>query len=312
MGRQMRRRAPACKQWRVDARYANPAPIQKGVGVARVSISAVWDRTTEFLGERSGAVLAIAGPAIAGCLFAQQLTQKLLEEQPVANSVVSILLQLPLLWAQLQVMALAIDPAVTPAEAVQRASNRMPATLLLWLVLLAVVAATMIPVGVLLAASGVPIERVAALGPNADPQAVAALIPQGAVPFLLATLFYLGIVAVALLVLFLRWTLIYVVGLVEALALPALRRSWQLTRRMTLPLLGVSLLYGLVTLVATLAAQTVVGTVLALVFGKSDGFGIVAIGAALATACVAAAMTVVAASFIAKFYLAARRAEDLG
>lgn len=81
---------------------------------------------------------------------------------------------------------------------------------------------------------------------------------------------------------------------------------------MTLPLLGVSLLYGLVTLVATLAAQTVVGTVLALVFGKSDGFGIVAIGAALATACVAAAMTVVAASFIAKFYLAARRAEDLG
>lgn len=280
--------------------------------MARVSISAVWDRTTEFLGERSGAVLAIAAPVIAGCLFAQQLAQKLLEGQPVAGALVSILLQIPLLWAQLQVMALAIDAAVTPAEAVQRASNRLPATLLLWLVLLAVVAATMIPVGLLLAASGVPLDRIAALGPNAEAQAVAALIPQSAAPYLLATLFYLGVVAFVLLVLFLRWTLIYVIALVEAVALPALRRSWHLTRRMTLALLGVSLLYGLVTLVATLAAQTVVGAVLALLFGRGDGFGIAAIGGALATALTAAAMTVVAAAFIAKFYLAARRAEELG
>lgn len=284
--------------------------------MARVSISAVWDRTTEFMSERTSAVLAVAAPVIAATLFAGELGQRLFATTPGMgpgmSGLVPILLQLPLLWAQLQVMALAIDPAVTPAEAVQRATNRLGAALLLWLVLLAVVIAAMLPVVALVLASGLPLDRLATLGPNPPPEAIQALIPPSAAPALLFALLYLMAAAVVIWVLYLRWGLVYVVTLVEAIGLPALGRSWRLTRGMTLALLGVSLLYALVAVVTALAAQTVVGTLLGLIFGRDGGLGVAGLGSALVSALVGAVMTVLATGFLAKFYLAARRAEDLG
>lgn len=278
--------------------------------MARISVSAVWDRTTEFIGDRTGAVLAVAAPAILAALVAQQIAQRVLADAPVASAIAGLALQIPLLWAQLQVMALAIDPAVAPAEALQRATNRLPAALLLWLAMFMVAVAAMVPLGVLLAASGVPFERIVALGPEADPAAIAALIPKSAAPFLLTAILYLFAAGIALLILFLRWAVVYVVALVEAVALPALGRSWRLTRGMTLALIGVALLYGLVATVAALAAQTVVGAVLGLIFGRGGELGVASLGGGIAAAIVATAMAIVAAAFLAKFYLAQRRLED--
>lgn len=278
--------------------------------MARVSISAVWDRTTDFMSDRAGAAMGMAAPAIFAALVAYGFAARLSGGANGLAFLALMLLQIVALWGQLQIMALAIDPAVTPAEAVQRATNRLPAVLLLLLVLLAGMVVIALPGLAMILGSGLDFQKLASLGPNPDPEQVRALIsPRAASLVAAAALYGLLALAVATFVL-VRLGLVYVIALVEAVALPALRRSWVLTRQMSLALAGVGLLYAVVSLVATSAAQGVAGTVLGLFFGSDDGFGVTSIATVLVGAVVSTPLVMLSAAFTAKFYLAQRRAEE--
>jgi hypothetical protein len=84
----------------------------------------------------------------------------------------------------------------------------------------------------------------------------------------------------------------------------AIPRAFRLTRGLTWKLVGVVILYAIVSIVAQWAAQGVFGSVLALIAG---GEGPVTLAGVLTGAIVAAvqtAFTVLAAAFTAKLYLA--------
>lgn len=278
----------------------------------RVDISAVWDRATEFLGDNLATLIPIALPWIYLPLVVQTALAPLGKEAgglAMAVQAGSFVLTLVGIWGQLQVLALAIDPARGAGGARAVATSRIVPVLAITLVLGLGALLLVAPIGVALGIAGFDFQAVmqaSAAGTPVPP-------PPGMTP---AISLFIPFYALALMVVLLwaavRLALVNAVQLAEGGRFGAIGRSFALTRGRTLALVGVLLLFVIVSLVATLAAQTVFGAIFALVLGGEGTVTAATVLTALAVAAVSTAFTLLSAAFVGKFYVAARAQEAIG
>ncbi|MET4895583.1 hypothetical protein RN629_00245 [Sphingomonadaceae bacterium jetA1] len=267
-----------------------------------VRIGSLWDSTQQVLAGRAGMLAPFAAigfvlPSVMQLLLLPGTTQT----PGAAMGIVAIVVMLVSiglsLWGQMAIMALATHPATTQGAAAHAAMARLPATLGIVAIMVLVAAAVMVVPVVVLGMSGYDFE--AAMAAAGNPARMPA-VPAGAALFVLAYMLVTGVVAIWL---GMRLIPVYAVVLNERRGLGAFRRSIALTRRMTWRLLGVTLLFGIVLTVATLAAQGVTGIAFRLILGAERIAWAQGI-AALAGSIVTAGFMTLAYVFVARLYVA--------
>lgn len=273
--------------------------------MVKVSVSAVWDRATEFLGDNIAPVIAIALPFI----YLPQLVQNSL--QPIASDptssgiviFVSFVAILVGIWGQLQVMALALDPGRPAGDARAVASVGLLRVIVVSILLSIATLMLFVPIFGALWGAGIDFEAVA----RASASGTAPPPPPG----MTASIGWFLVLYATAMALFLIWAgvrlfVVNTVILAEGKMLEAIARSFQITRGHTLALIGLMLLYGIVSFVAVLAAQTVFGSIFGLVLGGEGRITIATVMTAAVSAMVATAFALLLASFAVHFYLAVR------
>ena len=266
----------------------------------------VWDRTTEFCSGNLASIMPIAvlliflplsiqgnlAPLAAGSSAAAMLLIRLLN---LAMAILS-------LAGQLAIVALAIDPRRTAGQATAVARARVIPTMAMVLILMAGAAVVVAPALAMTVAAGI------------DPMSMASLdtAPAASVPPSLAyaLIGYGGVAGLVLLWIAARIALLYPVVVVERRGTGALARSFALTRGLALAIIGVMLLYAVVSTVAVLATKAVFGSVLAIVAGGTDPLSIGSVVTATIVGAVTTAFTVLGAAFTTKLYLAASASPD--
>jgi hypothetical protein len=274
----------------------------------RVTMSGVWDRTSEVLAQRQAPLGLIAAASLwLPAVIQQALTGATLGEAPPAaaggaaagaGGLVALLVALVGLWGKLALVAVASEPGATARGAWRLAGRRLPA--MVGLSLLVVLGVILLAVPLMVAMA--PYTAAAALAGADGGRALFAAMPAGRRDFLIV--YVLGL-AIALLCLFVRLCVLNPVVVNEARGIGSFRRSLEVTRGHFWQLLGVTLLFGLVIWVAVYATQTVVGTVAALLIGTRHAAA-VALVTTIFTAAVGAVGSVVALVFTAQFYDARR------
>lgn len=270
---------------------------------AKVGMGQVWDKTTAFVEEHRGAVTTIAIVAILlpTVLSAnlQAVAATLTGPASAALALFALVLTVAALWGQVAITALAVEPARGRA-ALAHATRRLPAIVGVSLVLLVALALLTVPVGVILAGYGVDMAAVSTGAADAVPAAAAAW-----------TFVYLILILPVLLWLAARLLLLTPVILEERRGLGAIARAFRLTRGLGAKLVGVVLLYAIVSLVVVSAVQFVFGFLLALAAG---GDGPVTVATVLTSVAVAAASTVLAVfqgAFVGVLYRAVASPVDV-
>ncbi|HEV7288396.1 hypothetical protein [Sphingomonas sp.] len=262
-----------------------------------VSMGSVWDRTAEFLSDNLGSLLPIALLAI---FVPSTISANLSGLQQNATPGTAMLLGLGVFllamisfWGQLAVTALAIDPA-QGHQASRVATRRFPAALLLMIVLVVVMVALMIPVGVMLAVGGVDMTSLQGSAMPDIPPSVAVWV----------FLYFLVVLVLAVWV-FARLAVVIPSVVGDRLAIGAITRSWRLTRGVALKIVGVLILYGIVSIVANLAATTAFGAVMYLVAGRGEeGISLASVLTTIVGGAVSTGFTVLGTAFLAKLYIA--------
>ena len=279
--------------------------------LARVNISAVWDRATEFLGDNIAVLLPIALPFIYLPQLAQGIVQPLAKLPNLAwiAQLIGFVAILITIWGQLQILVLAIDPDRRVSDARSTATARVAVVVGVSILLVVALMLLAAPIGIALSVAG--FDWQAAMAANAAGTRI--VPPPGmtagiALFILLYTLLMVAVIIWASA----RLVLVNAAIAVERRGIGAIARSFALTRGNALALIGLLILYSVVSFVATLAAQTVVGAVLGLLIG---GTGPVTIATVLTAAVVAAVATTFAllfSAFVGKFYAAVRAQEVVG
>lgn len=262
-----------------------------------VKMGTVWDRTAEFLSDNIAAVVPIALLAFfvpaciggnfaalsVGATFSLMLVLRLIQ---LAFAVLS-------LWGSLAITAMALD-MTADQSAGTIALHRLPKAILVSLVMLAAVVVLVLPIPGVLAANGYDMAAAASGNPPAMSGGMA----------LFVSLYGLAL-AVVLLWLFARLSVATPLIVREREGLGALGGSWHLTRGVALRIVGVILLYVVVSWVAQLAANTVFGSIFTLVAGTdSGGLTLAGVLTSIVVAAVQTAFMVLAPAFLAKLYLA--------
>lgn len=264
-----------------------------------VRIGDVWDSTTDVLAGRSGLLVPIAALAFA----LPPILQAGVRLYGGASAGVALLASLiglaglvAILWGSLAVAAVASDPATTRADAGRLARVRLGKGLAVVLVLIAAVILLTLPIVIALASTGFDFRAAAAQQAAGQMPAIA---PGARLFISLYGLFLLalGLWAGA------RLFLLYVVVLNENRGIGALGRSIQLTRGMTAKLVGVVVVLTIAYLVASAAAQSVVGLVARLALGPQNVATALFL-AAVAGALLTAAFTTIVQVFAARLYAA--------
>ena len=269
-----------------------------------VRVGVVWDRTVAFLGERTGALMAIAfctlvlPNAITGALEPMRATAG-----TGVRGLVGLLLivgGLVSLWGQLAVTALALGKVEAAGAALRHGGRRLPAMIGVALVLLVAFLLATAPLAWLAMVSG---------GTRMDMEGVRIAMTGGR----RGTIALLAIVYAALgLWMSARLSLLMPVVVGERLGLRAIPRAFRLTRGLGLKMAAVILLYAAVLSIVTYAAQTVFGTVMLLLAGGDRPVTVASVVTALAVSCVAAAFSVLACVFLAQLLRAIRAAREGG
>lgn len=262
-----------------------------------VSMGSVWDRTAEFLSDNLGAILPIA---LIAMFVPAVVSGNLGELQQGANpglamglAAGSLVLALVTFWGQLAITALALDPA-RGRSAAGVATRRFPPALLVMIVAVIAGLVAVMPLAIILVAGGADL---AALQSQPMPQVPPAAM--GAVLLYLLLLLPIALWIVARLAVMLP----VIVG--EGRALGAFSRSWRLTRGVALRIVGVIILYAMVSIVANLAATTAFGTVISLVAGRGDGgLSLASVLTTIVGGAVSTAFTVLGTAFTAKLFVA--------
>jgi hypothetical protein len=162
-----------------------------------------------------------------------------------------------------------------------------------------------VPIGVALGVSGVDMTALAAGQQPASPAAPGAAAALGFVG--LYTLFLIP---------FLLWVyarfvvLITPIMVMERRGIGVYGRSFVLTRGIAWKVIGVLLLYGIVSWVASAAAKTVFGTVFRLLIGGEGPVTLASILTQIVVAAISTIFSVLSVAFIAKLYLATRDARE--
>ena len=274
-------------------------------GTRMVRMGTVWDRTTEVLSGRGGALgriafLGIFVPSVVRDAFAAYAGPGAPAALALVGALVSLAVLVVLIWSQLALIALSTDPAITPAIAAHTASRRLgPALAIVGVLAIALLVLLTPPLAVLLGS-----------GANVSPELMRmGIMPHIAPGTALFVSLYLLVLLILLLVVGARLWIVNAVVVNERLGLGAIRRSFALTRGSTWRIIGVLFLYAIVLFVATLAAQSVVGLVFRLVLG-ADAKATVLFLATVAASAVSAVLTTVAAAFAAQLYVAAIGRDD--
>lgn len=265
-----------------------------------VRMGTVWDRTTAILGARGGTLAGIALLAFfAPAVIQAALTAYTIPGTGIAvmGTVVGILVLLATIWGQLATIALALDPATTRTTASRAAVARLPAAILVVIVLIAGFVLLFAPIGVALASSGFDFAAAAA----SQQTGVMPPVPAGTRVFVAL---YAIVALIVLLWLIARLFVTMPVVLAERRGIGALGRSFRLTRGLALRIVGVLILYLIVVGVTSLAVRSVAGIIFRLIFGGEGGTALFL--TAVAEAAVAAVFSVLATVFTAQLYVAAR------
>lgn len=264
-----------------------------------VRIGDVWDSTTDVLAGRAGLLVPIAALGF----FLPGLVQAVIAAYggtgPVVATLslaVAIVVVVAAVWGQLATVAVASDPATTGVQARDAGVRRLGAGLLVTLVLVAAAIVACLPIGIALFASGYDWQAASAQAGSAG----AMRVTPGAALFCFG--YGLAIVAVAIW-LAARLLLVNAAVLIEQRRIGAIGRSMQLTRGLTGRLVGVLILFVIVLLVATWAAQSVVFVVVRLLLG-SPHIATATFAGAIAAAAVSAAFSTTVAVFGARLYAA--------
>lgn len=262
-----------------------------------VKMSAIWDRTAEFLSDNIAQIVPIALLAFFVPASIEGNFEAAITEASAGTILILRLMQLAFallsVWGSLVITAIAIDP-LSDRTAARVALSRLVPSVVVWLALLIVIGVLALPIPLTLAASGHDLDAIAA------GQAFS-LSGQAAG--------FAALYAIALMVLviwiFTRLAIVTPVILHERRMFGAIPQSWRLTRGLTLRLLGTFILYLLVSWVSQLAARTVFGSIFALVAGGGgEGVTLAGVLTSIVVGAVETAFLVIASAFIAKLYLA--------
>lgn len=262
-----------------------------------VKMGTVWDRTAEFVSDNLGAILPIAlvaffVPASIGGNF-QAMTPENGSSLAWTLRLIQLIFAIVSLWGSLAIVAMALDLATEHGSGTI-ALRRLPAALLVSVVTIVAVLLCVLPIPLILMWSGVDMMALANGQVPAIPRPVASGI----------ALYLLGLVIV-LLWLAARLAVTNPVIVREKRVLGAFAQSWALTRGVALRIVGMILLYAIVSWVAQLAANTVFGSIFMLVAGSSgDGLNLGGVLTSIVVAGVQSIFMVLGAAFTAKLYLA--------
>lgn len=263
--------------------------------MAGVKMGTVWDRTSDFVTDHLSRILPIALIAFFIPFSIMGNLNPLLDRADSALRWVLGLVMLALgviaIWGSLALTALVLKPV---GGAGRTGLRWLGPALLVWVALFLFFALLVVPVAWFL--------TIVAAGSTSMPSASVELsIPVGARWALLV--YVLALIALAFW-LTARLALINAVIVAQGVGLAAIARSFRLTKGLTWRLVGVGILYVVVSNVAALAAQTVIGSVLALIMGDGGPFSLASILTSIAVAAVQTGFCVLAALFTANLYLA--------
>ena len=262
----------------------------------KVSIGNVWDSTTDVLAGRAGLLAPIAAAAFLLPGAAQAAVSSYGGTSTAGAAigvVVAILALVAGLWGQLTIIGVASDPDATRSAAGEAARRRLPAALLVSLVIGAIFVAAVLPIVAALWAGGFDLKAASASGEQPSIAPAAALFSFVYALLLIVAAFWFGA----------RLMVLSPVVLHERRAIGAIGRSLQLTRGLTLKLIGTALLLLLVYFVAALAVRYVVFIPLRLLLGANQIATATWLGA-IASAAVGAVFSTVVAVFTARLYAA--------
>jgi hypothetical protein len=273
-----------------------------------VRMSDVWDRASDVIARRSGILVSIAllflwlpGLVRTVATVAVRGSATMASPGPATASPGGVLLLGLLglaalvlaLIGHLALVAVAGDPAIGRDAALRVARRRF------WpyvgIMAIVIAALTILSLPLLIAVARV-YPALAAMGAGGLPQ-----VGSGTGWFVLVYS-----VALAVLVLWVEARLIVVLTPIvvnERLGLGSIARAWALTRGLTWRIVGVLLLFAVVSLVAVLAVQGAVGVTLRLLLGGSQ-VGLVLFLTMAAVSLVGCVIAVVVAAFSAQLYLA--------
>lgn len=261
-----------------------------------ISMGNVWDRTAEFLSEHLGAILPIAllGIFVPAVISANltELHEGAAAGLKLALGLGTLLLAIFSFWGQLAIIALALDPAESRAAG-NFAMRRLPAALLVFVVLMVIALIATIPLGVIMALGGGDL--------TAGSSAAFATMSGGAKA---GFAIYMLILVAVCLWLFARMAALFPIVVGERLALAAIPRSWRLTRGVALKIVGVFIVYVVVSAIASSAAQFGIGSIFRLLTGPAPGISIASVLTTVIVAAVSTSFTVLGTAFTAKLFIA--------
>lgn len=262
-----------------------------------VEMGNVWDRTAEHISDNLGSVVPVAllmifaPTAIYTNLWDAMSSFSAMGRIPIALTVIALVIVSN--WGQLTLVAQALDHR-TDREARAVAFRRLPMNILAAVLIGLSLVLLLIPCSFILLAAGVP----------TDPAAMRTM-PQAAM------MQAIGMAAIYLLVLapFVIWALSRLVVLTpvivnEGLMFGAFARAFRLTRGVTLKIIGVCILYVIVSTVAQIAVTSVFGLIFRFVAGPGGALSLSSVLTSVFAAAVQTGFVVLATIFTAKLYQA--------
>ena len=263
-----------------------------------VKMESVWNAMADFLRAHKRALLPIVLLGLFVPLTIGQLAEMVQAETGsetapgIAASLISFLVAVIALWAQISITAMALEP-LSAGAAARTGLRRLPAVIGILVLVTIVLMVLALPVLFVFWRAGMGQGVMHA--PDVSPLYLAFVV------------LYAIVYAVALVVLIARLIVTTPVIVAERNGLSALRRSWQLTRGYGAAIIGIVLLFGIVALIAQLAVKTVLGSILLLFLGGEGSFSLSAILIACASGIVLTIVSVIQFAFLAKLYLALSR-----
>ena len=270
------------------------------------TMSTVWDRTAEFLSDNLAALTPIV---LFGIFVPLTLLGNVMPLMGSSGAVgdwtlggIVLVLALVTSWGGIAITALAFDPAAGRAAAVATANRRIVPVVGIGLVTTLAVFVLLAPIGIALGLSGLDMAAMATGKP-----------PSGTVNgwALSFAMLYLLASAVFLLWAYARLVLLITpIMVMERRGLGVYARAFVLTRGIAWKVIGVLLLYAVVSWVASAAAKTVFGTVLRLLIAGEGPITLASVLTQIVVAAISTIFSVLAVAFVAKLYLAVRDARE--
>lgn len=270
-----------------------------------VNMGNVWDRTTEFLSDNLGAIL----PVVLIAIFIPQSISGAIRQAgtaigPGLAQGVTFALLLPVIWGQLAVVAFALQPEAGRGAAQSVATRRFGQAVVAMLISFCAIALLFLPIVLALVASGVDLTALSSAAPGPRPD-----IAPGVAGFVLV--YFVVWFALAAFVSIRFSTLLLPVVATEGGIVRALRRSFAASNGIAWKLLGVTILFGIVAIVAWLAVTSVFGTLFRFLDPSAGPFGIGSIVVAILGAAVMTLYYVIQSIFMAKVYRAVAMREGV-